>query len=257
MLSKNHTKFVQGLHLKKNREAEGIFIAEGKKIVSEILASDWEIVELLASENFVHHQKALIERRKIKTTVISAEELKKISTLSQPDDGFVLCKIPLPAVNHEKLKNELVLYLDGIRDPGNLGTIIRICDWFGIQTVFCSPDCTELFNAKTIQASMGSFLRVNVFYEELSSVLKNCAFHKIKMPVYGAFVEGENMYALKDWEAGILIIGNEANGISEKNKSLVGKKISIPSYSKNAPESLNAAIATSILVAEYRRKNNS
>ncbi|MBC7865206.1 MAG: RNA methyltransferase [Bacteroidia bacterium] len=254
MLSKNHTKFIQSLHLKKNRETEGIFIAEGKKTVSEILASDWEIIEILASESFLNGHASHIGDRNIKTTAISSEELKKISALSQPDDAFLLCKIPAQNPDHKKLKGDLVLYLDGIRDPGNLGTIIRVCDWFGVQSVFCSRDCTELYNSKTIQASMGSFLRVNVFYEELEDVLRNCSSVGIELPVYGAFTEGENVFGLKEWEPGILIIGNEANGISEKNKELISKTVSIPSFSKKAPESLNAAIATSILVAEYRRK---
>lgn len=257
MLSKNKIKYIQSFQQKKQREKEGYFIAEGKKIVSEILSSDWEVKALYASEFFFEQYTKNISLENIETCITEKEELKKISCLKEPDDALVICKIPTVDCDYKKIELDLVLYLDGIRDPGNLGSIIRVCDWFGIKSIFCSKDTTELYNPKTIQSTMGSFLRVNVFYENLVVVQENMKKLKMNFSIYGACVDGESIYASKGFEAGILVIGNEANGISIENKKLLTKKISIPSYTKNSPESLNAAIATSIIISEYKRQNSS
>jgi RNA methyltransferase, TrmH family len=254
MLSKNRAKFIQGLQLRKNREEQGLFIAEGKKIVGEILRAGSDIKELYISEDFYLQNHSLINEKKTEVVHINPEELKKISTLKNPDDALAVCAIPAKRPDFTRPSETLVPYLDGIRDPGNLGAILRVCDWFGINTVFCSPDCTDLYNSKTIQASMGSFLRVEVIYLTLGDVLKEFSSLKIKLPVYAAQVQGASIYTQKEWKPGILLIGNEANGISKENLAYVDQSLSIPSFSGSGAESLNAAIAASLLIAEYRRK---
>lgn len=256
MLSKNQAKFIQALHLKKNREKEGLFIAEGKKIVKEVLASGVRVRELFASEAFCTANESVIRSKGVKAHFITHDELKKISMLVNPDDALVVCEVPVRLPDPAQLGKDLALYLDGIRDPGNLGTIIRVCDWFGIKTVFCSHDSTEVYNPKTIQSSMGSFLRVNVFVSTLSELVEQVQQLGILCPVYGAFMAGENIYEMNEWKPGLLVIGNEAKGISEENSGLINQKLSIPAFSSPAPESLNAAIAASLLVAEYRRKKS-
>lgn len=255
MLSKNKIKYIRSLHLKKNREKEGLFIAEGRKIVSEILHSDIEVKMLLAGEKFIEQHKAVLKQKQVEAEVVAEEELRNVSALQNPDDALAVCGIQQKENDVRLLTKELGLYLDGIRDPGNLGTIIRVCDWFGIKTIFCSEDTTELYNPKTIQATMGSFLRVNIQYISLTEVMKALnANQQFSIPVYGAEMEGENVFGFNEFKPGLLVIGNEANGIREETHKLLTRKISIPSFGSKA-ESLNAAVAASILIAEYRRLN--
>lgn len=248
MISKNQIKQVKALHLKKFRDEEGLFIAEGVKIVNEIIQFRPEMIEyLFATEQFIHANSAILGRIKNLVT-ISDTELERISTMQTPNQVLAVCtKFPSqdPSIDMNK---QFTLYLDDIRDPGNLGTILRIADWFGIHEIFVSEKSTELYNPKTIQAAMGAFLRVRIHYLSLDKVLGNS-----KAPVYGAVLNGENIYKQK-LQNGLIIIGNEANGITEENLKKVSHPITIPASSANETESLNAAMATSIICSEFFRQ---
>lgn len=248
MLSKPQIKRIRSLHLKKYREAEGLFIAEGKKIVEELLDSHIEVEHIYALDNYVASLSSSVPY-----TIVNAEELNKISALSTPQGILALCKIPKKNPSWPDLKQELVLALDDIRDPGNLGTIIRIADWFGIKHIYCSLECVDAYNPKVVQASMGSIARVKVHYVNLPHEIKEWADTGIT--VYGALLKGKNIYKDDAIRAnGILIIGNESNGISIEIQKYITHPVSIPSYNPHGPESLNAAIATAILCAELRRR---
>lgn len=248
MISKNQIKQVKALHLKKFRDEEGLFIAEGVKIVSEIIQFRPEMIEyLFATEQFIHANSTSLGKIKNLVT-ISDTELERISTMQTPNQVLAVCtKFPNqdPSIDMNK---QFTLYLDDIRDPGNLGTILRIADWFGIHEIFVSEKSTELYNPKTIQAAMGAFLRVRIHYLSLDKVLGHS-----KAPVYGAVLNGENIYKQK-LQNGLIIIGNEANGISEENLRKVSHPITIPASTANETESLNAAMATSIICSEFFRQ---
>ena len=191
MISKNHVKHIQTLHSKKHRDEHAMFIIEGTKIVYEFLNSDtYQILEVLGVANFIASNLELLESKNIPFSEITEDELKKISTQQSPNQVLALVKMPDPALKNQTKLIDSCLYLDDIRDPGNLGTIIRIADWFGINQVFCSKQCTELYNPKTLQATMGAVLRVNVEYTDFENLLlKNKS-----LPVYGAVLNGENIY---------------------------------------------------------------
>lgn len=250
MLSKAQVKLIRSLQLKKYREAEGLFIAEGKKIVEELLESDIKVEHVYVAHSLKGNEPNPKGLYKGVYTEISQEELEKISALSTPQGILALCRIP---ENKSKpdFKKELVLVLDDIRDPGNMGTIIRIADWFGINHIYCSEECVDAYNPKVIQASMGSIARVKVHYNNIASLLKGVGE---TVPVYGALIEYKNVYEEKLSPNGILVIGNESTGISKEVQRYIKHPISIPSYKAKGPESLNAAIATAILCAEFRRK---
>lgn len=246
MLSKNRAKLITSLHDKKGRREHQLFIAEGEKIVAELLRSDIVVQEVYNTEARIENQ----EPRK-QVINITEKELKKISALSTPPQILAVCEIPKYELKIEELKDRLTLVLDDIRDPGNLGTIIRIADWFGIKNIICSEDCVDAYNPKTVQATMGSIARVKIHYAGLEDVLKEMK----DIPVYGALLEGENIYKKKLSDKGIIIIGNESKGISEKLLPYITDKISIPSFNEKdaGAESLNAAIATALICSEFRR----
>lgn len=251
MISKNHIKHIQLLHSKKHREEESLFIVEGIKVVSEFINSDSFLVEeVLALPEFIDKHKTVLTNKQIKFSEISEDELKKISTQQSPNQVLAIVNSK-NLTNLRDVSNELSLFLDDIRDPGNLGTIIRIADWFGIKEVFCSKQCTELYNPKTIQATMGAILRVNVNYVDFLDL-------KAKNPttaIYGAVLKGETIYT-SQLKNGIIIIGNEANGISDEVLKLVSHPITIPSSANNGSESLNAANACAIICSEFHRQLN-
>jgi len=252
MISKNHVKHIQTLHSKKHRDEHAMFIIEGTKIVSEFLNSDtYQILEVLGVANFIASNLELLESKNIPFSEITEDELKKISTQQSPNQVLALVKMHGPALKNQTKLIDSCLYLDDIRDPGNLGTIIRIADWFGINQVFCSKQCTELYNPKTLQATMGAVLRVNVEYTDFENLLlKNKS-----LPVYGAVLNGENIYQT-ELKNGIIVIGNEANGISEAILKQITLPITIPSASINGSESLNAANACAIICSEFHRQLN-
>ena len=236
MLSKNQIKNITRLKQKKYRQQEGLFIAEGGKVIKEFLNSTFKLVDLFTTETFNVENES----------IISEADLKKISCLTTPNTALAIFKIP----NSKDLKNEgLILALDDIRDPGNLGTIIRLCDWFGIKQLVCSHKTVDCYNPKVVQATMGSLTRVKIVYTDLSAYLK-----AINLPVFGAFMDGKNVYQTNLPKAGILVLGNEANGISSIIETCVTDKISIPRFGDlQATESLNVATAGAILLSEFRR----
>ena len=250
MLSKNQARDIRALHLKKFREARALFIAEGAKTVSEIIDHHPELIDsLFADATFLEKNSVPISRHGIAATEVSESELRNISLQANPNHVLAVCRQLKTNGIEDKTPQPFTFYLDDIRDPGNFGTIIRLCDWFGVRSLYCSPECCELYNPKVIQSSMGAFLRVRVTYAplpELIGVLK-------PRFVYGAVLEGKDIYSEK-LEEGLIIIGNEANGISTDNLKLVNRPLTIPAHSNNGSESLNAAMASSIIASEFYRQ---
>lgn len=250
MISKNQIKYIQALHLKKNRDSQGLFIVEGIKSVSEFLQDEAVTVkQLFATAAYLAQHRQLLEKKNIAVTEVDAEELKKISLQSTPNQVLAVIIKKEQFLTKELLQQHTTLFLDDIRDPGNLGTIIRIADWFGIKQIICSKSTTELYNPKTLQASMGAVLRVNVVYldfEELFPFLEH-------IPIYGAVLNGENIYT-KKLQHGIIVIGNEANGISDAVLAKLTVPVTIPAAQHNGSESLNAANACAIICSEFHRQ---
>lgn len=250
MISKNQIKYIQSLHSKKNREKDGLFIIEGIKLVSEFLSQQKFIVkEVFATIEFIEHHKAILKHKEFVCYDISVDDLKKISLQTTPNQVLAIVKECKQELDTELLKTSISLYLDEIRDPGNLGTIIRMADWFGINQIICSPNCTELYNPKTLQASMGAVLRVNVVYQDFNTLLSTLS----NVPIYGAILQGKNIYTTK-LTVGLIIIGNEANGISNDVLKHITQAITIPAASNNGSELLNAANACAIICAEFYRQ---
>lgn len=241
MLSKNNIKLIKSLEHKKYRNQQGLFVVEGVKNVQEFLNSAYELSHLFTIDtNF-----SLDDTSKI--SYISYDELKKISFLKTPNVVLALFKVP---VKQCIIKDGLLVGLDSINDPGNLGTIIRLCDWFGIQQLICSDDTVDCYNQKVVQATMGTLTRVNVVYTDLKEFLKT-----YQNPIYGTFMNGNSVYSSNLTSNGIVIMGNEANGISSEIEKLISCKISIPSYNDtHETESLNVATATAIVLSEFKRR---
>ena len=251
MLSKNQAKFISSLKQKKNREEHGLFVAEGAKIVNEILNSGIVVREIYSSTNF----QLSILNPDLTVIRIKQTELKKISSLTTPNEVLAVCEIPKTDFNIFSVGMKLSLVMDTVQDPGNFGTIIRIADWFGIENIICSEETVEVYNPKVIQATMGSITRVKVHYTNLFDFLKQYREEFPDLKIYGALLDGENIYEKKLSKEGLIVIGNESKGISDELLSNITDKIKIPSYSVNADsaESLNAAIATAVICAEFRR----
>lgn len=250
MLTRAQVKFIHSLRLKKNREKEGLFVAEGEKMVEDLVNSDVNIREIYSSRNFQHS----IFSNHIEVVRISEAELKKISSLVTPNRMLAVCHMPEYKLDVAQLADKLSLVLDNIQDPGNLGTIIRVADWFGIRHIICSPDTADLYNSKVIQSTMGSVARVKVHYTALPEFLQEVKKQLPALPVYGALLEGENLYQADLQGKGLLVIGNESKGISEEVQAHITHRITIPSYAA-AIDSLNAAIAAAVICAEFKRRN--
>ncbi|WP_434037666.1 RNA methyltransferase [Formosa sp. 4Alg 33] len=240
MLSKNQIKLINKLKLKKHRLESNVFVAEGIKTIKELLQSDLKLQHLYTTESF--NLNLPLE------TLISETDLKRISFLTTPNQALAVFEIP---ETKQIDVSQLCVALDDVRDPGNLGTIIRLCDWFGIKDLICNIGTVDCYNPKVVQATMGSITRVNISYLDLDRFLKDT-----KVPVYGAFMEGENVYTHRELlDAGILVMGNEANGVSKNIEALITEKIAIPRFGElKATESLNVATATSILLSEFKRR---
>ena len=242
MLSKNQIKLISSLHQKKHRFANQLFIAEGVKVIQELVKSNFELDHLYTTKD------DFSEVTTHKKSLISENELNKISALTTPNSCLAVFKIPLES---KIIESGLVLALDSIRDPGNMGTILRLCDWFGIQQLICSKETVDIYNPKVVQATMGSIARVNVNYIDLNDFIT-----KTSLPVFGTFMDGENIYQTTLPEEGIIVMGNEANGISESIEKFVTKRLTIPRFGDiQMTESLNVATATSIILSEFRRQN--
>jgi TrmH family RNA methyltransferase len=239
MLSKNETKYIQSLCQKRQRQETGLFIAEGVKLIEEMLQQRYPLKNLYATASWAERHPA------VTATVVTEIELEKISSLQTPNQVLAIAE-QQQATESPVFAGELVLALDGIQDPGNFGTIIRIADWFGIKRVLASDDSVELYNPKTIQATMGSFMRVKVSYHALENVLSEAG-----VPVYGALLDGKDVHSIQQVKEGVLLIGNEGRGISDALLPMITHPVTIPRIGH--AESLNAAVATGILVSHLVR----
>ena len=253
MINKNTIKLIKSLSVKKYREKEGLFLVEGDKMVAEALCSGYKVEKLIATPEFLLTLKTDTNYT-IEITEVSREEIKKASLLKNPQNSIALCKLPENENLPENIINDLTLYLDGIQDPGNLGTIIRICDWFGIDFIFCSPDTADIYSPKVVQASMGSIFRTKLCYIPAGLFFQKESFRNI--PVFGAFLNGNNIYTENLPASAILVVGNEGHGIRKEVEPFINKKIMIPEFTKNNgnAESLNVAVATGIICAEFKRQ---
>ncbi|MFT4610906.1 MAG: TrmH family RNA methyltransferase [Glaciecola sp.] len=236
MLTKSHIKLITSLNQKKFRQQQQLFVVEGIKGVKEFLNSDFELYLLFSSE-------AIFDTE---TLLVSEKELQQISGLKSPNTAVAIFNIP----KKRKLDtNGLIVALDNVRDPGNLGTIIRLCDWFGIKSLVCSTATVDCYNSKVIQATMGSLTRVDIQYIDLEAFITD-----YKYDVFGTFMDGDKIYSQKLPDEGLIIMGNEANGISKSIEKLVTKRLSIPRFGDlKVTESLNVATATSIVLSEFKR----
>ena len=247
MLSKNKIKFIRSLELKKNRQQERLFVAEGPKVVADLLTK----VKAHTIFSTPSRIKEFSSEQADSIIEITDSELAKISFLQHPQQ--VLAVFPFLPSTEATPQNELILALDGVQDPGNLGTIIRIADWFGIKNIICSEDTVDVYNPKVIQASMGSVAQVSVNYCDLKSFIENIS---PEVPVYGTCLDGENIYNQKLSSKGIIVMGNEGKGVSTAIKQLFTHKLLIPNYHpQSAIDSLNVAIATAITCAEFKRQD--
>ena len=253
MLSKNEIKFLNALKQKKFRNEHGLFIAEGEKIINDLLKSTINIRQVYATSEFIQ---TLPPSNTIEYIEIKSNELERISSLTTANSALAVCEIPNHQLNIDSLKEQLTLVLDDIKDPGNLGTIIRIADWFGISTIICSEETADAFNPKVVQATMGSIARIKIHYVQLTDFFQKQK-ESINLPVYGALLEGENVFSKKLSTNGFVVIGNESRGISIEIQQQLTDKITIPSFSNaqkhGEAESLNAAIATAVICSEFRR----
>ncbi len=238
MISKNQIKFVRSLELKKNRKRENLFVAEGPKVVGDLLRAGYTAHSIFSTMQRPDAQ------------LISADELRRISFLQHPQEILAVFQIPqtptiIPA------PSTLSLALDGVQDPGNVGTIIRIADWFGIDTIYCSLDTADVYNPKVVQATMGSLAHVHIIYCDLPQLLAEA-----HGPVYGTLLDGKDLYEQPLSVEGIIVMGNEGNGISETVRKFITHRLLIPNYHQDGrtAESLNVAIATAITCAEFRRR---
>lgn len=252
-LSKNNIKFIHSLDLKKFRNSTRLFIAEGFKCVEELLKEGMHAKTIIAT----HDWKSPVQlSRSTEYILVTDDELRKASLLSHPQQVLGLFEIPDNHID-DKLNDiasrELCLCLDGVQDPGNLGTIIRTADWFGIRHIICSDNTVDAYNPKTVQATMGSIARVNIFYTNISNLLNTL---DKSIPVYGTLLDGNNIYDSELSCNGIIVMGNEGKGISSEIKQLLTKKILIPPYpyESSSTDSLNVAIATAIICSEFRRR---
>ena len=240
MVSKNQIKLITSLQQKKYRKQEQLFFVEGVKGVQELLDSNFELYELFTTK------KDFLSIDRSKVNAVTDDELKKISALITPNSCLAIFKIPTVVSFEQK---GLLIALDNIRDPGNLGTIIRLCDWFGIKTLFCTEETVDIYNPKVVQATMGSIGRVNVVYGDLDILLA-----ETKLPIFGTFMDGKNIYKANLPNEGIIVMGNEANGISKTIEKLVSDRLAIPRFGDlQATESLNVATATAIILSEFKR----
>lgn len=253
MISKNTIKLIKSLALKKYRTKEQLFLVEGDKLVSEVVESNLQVKELIVTSAFSHS----LEKRfkNIETiTYVESKEIKQASLLKSPQNSIAICRMPATKTFPTQLPNTLSVYLDGIQDPGNLGTILRICDWFGIQAIFCSPDTVDFFNPKVIQASMGSFNRINVWECEFDAIKELAENSNTRL--FGAFMDGKNIYKQSLPQNALLVMGNEGKGIRAEVEKRIDARIRIPNFSTNddKAESLNVSVATSIICSEFKRR---
>ena len=252
MISKNQIKNITSLHQKKFRKELGLFIAEGPKVIDEFLHSDLKITEIYGLENWITNNLLLLKKINCSYYIITEAELARISALQTPNEVLAICKQPVGSKKNIDIEANLFLYLDGVSDPGNMGTIIRMADWFGIKQIFGSDNCAEVFNPKVVQSTMGSLARVNFYTMSLEEACKATRAKNI----FGANLGGENLYTINIPAKCMLVIGSESHGISAENTALLTKHITIPQAKGGTTESLNAAVATSIILSEAFRQQH-
>ncbi len=241
MISKNQIKFIRSLELKKNRKQNGLFVAEGPKVVGDLLHADYKARMLFATKPYPGAE------------LITNDELQRISFLQHPQEILAVFEMPTLNSQPSTLNSQLSLALDGVQDPGNLGTIIRIADWFGISTIYCSPETADVYNPKVVQATMGSLAHVQVVYTDLLALVSQLP---PSYPVYGTLLDGENIYQQELTSEGIIVMGNEGNGISQALREHINRRLLIPDFHTGElrAESLNVAIATAITCSEFKRR---
>ncbi len=238
--------------MKKNRDREGVFVAEGPKCVGDLLET-CQAMAVIATDRWFSAHRASLTGQKCETIQVEESELQKVSFLKCPQQVVAIFKQKHTDIIPGEMANRLVLALDGVQDPGNLGTIVRIADWFGINDIVCSRDTVDIYNPKVVQSTMGSIARVNVHYTDIEKFIDAMPD---ATPVYGTMLEADDMYAQPLSDNGIIIMGNEGKGISQDVRKLITRGLRIPSYPKGCPtaESLNVAIATAVVCAEFRRR---
>ncbi|MEG2365922.1 MAG: RNA methyltransferase [Alistipes sp.] len=244
-MTKSEIQLVRSLADKRSRSATGLFVAEGEKLVGELRDSSLHVERIFALQGVFYG--AEVE-------VVSPKEMERISLLKTPSSALALVTMPTYELQPQRLTKALVLALDNIQNPGNMGTIIRLADWFGITDVVCSRDTADCFNPKVVQATMGAILRVRVHYVDLEAFLAESAAQKI--PIYGTFLEGENIFHTTLSTAGVIVMGNEGQGVSHNVERLITRKLFIPPYpaDRQGSESLNVAMATGIICAQFRSR---
>ncbi|MGE0089403.1 MAG: TrmH family RNA methyltransferase [Bacteroidales bacterium] len=255
MFSKNKIKFINSLKKSKYREIQRLFFAEGEKLADELLKSGIKITNILATKNWLELNSNRLTKCKAEVDEITETDLSKISSLSTPNQVFIIAEQPKSAYDIDEITGQLSLLLDDINDPGNLGTIIRIADWFGIQNIFCTKNSVDQYNPKVVQSTMGAICRVKVHYVDFQNLI-NSVKKDSEFAIYGTFLEGNTIYTEPLTEKGFIIMGSESHGISDKTKPLITKKLFIPNYpeDKKTSESLNISVATAIVCSEFRRR---
>jgi TrmH family RNA methyltransferase len=246
MLTKATVKLIQSLKDKRHRQESGLFVIEGTKIIAELPASKITLKTLFATRNWLEENEHLFKH--VEKIEVSTEQLRQLSFVKTPQQVLALAYLPENTFSIQQLESSFSIVLDALQDPGNLGTIIRIADWYGIQHIICSPECADVFNPKVIQASMGSFVRVKVIYADLEELLTNTS-----LPVLGALMNGENIHQYHLPRHGLLVIGNEGSGIRKSLLQHVTQPITIPRF--GGAESLNAAIASAIICDSWARQH--
>ena len=247
MISKNKIKIIQSLKLKKNREKLNLFVAEGWKTIQELIDARFEFEFIAGTEEELQKLNSVT----CEQIITDEASIKKASFLVHPQNILAVCKVPKTELKAEELNNQLTLALDDVQDPGNLGTIIRIASWFGIKNIICSKNTVDCYNPKVVQATMGALGHVAIHYTNLIDFFEQL---DATIPVYGTFLEGENIYQKTLTKHGVIVMGNEGNGISKEIEKQVTQKLYIPSTNTEHPvESLNVSVATSIVCSEFKR----
>lgn len=248
MLSKNKIKYIHSLELKKNRKEEQAFVAEGHKLVGDLLGH-FPCRLLVATRAWLDRNPDVEAMEIIE---VNQEELTRASLLKTPQEVLAVFEQPEYSIQPEVVERSLCLALDDVQDPGNLGTIIRLADWFGIEHIFCSLGTVDVYNPKTVQATMGALARVKLHYVDLPSIIASMP----SVPIYGTFLDGNNIYAETLSVNGLIIMGNEGKGVSPEVAKLVNKRLYVPNYPSErvTSESLNVAVATAVVCAEFRRR---
>jgi TrmH family RNA methyltransferase len=254
MLSNNKIKLIKSLETKKHRDKTGFFVAEGDKMVYEMISSNFKVVYIAATEDWYLQNNHLIIKQYTEKDIVNKAELTKASLVKIPQDALCVVEIPHYKFDLPLLNNKLSIILDKVQDPGNFGTIIRIADWFGIEHIICSTDTVDLYNPKVVQSTMGAITRVKVMYNDLNEILAK--IRQQGLSVFGTTLQGENIYECQLPSSGFIMLGNESKGINPEYQSYFKKELFIPNFSdqQKHSESLNVAVAAAIICSEFRRR---